>query len=189
MWRLMLTADLLKHGIPDPSSITLSHPQSSTTSSDKEIANKPLESGDEYMAAPVFVHTRVRDLDNTPRNFQLLKEALAHYFSTSSFIRSNGQDGPEDVESFAKASDIDMKLFLVPSKGRDGSSRPLYESYASALWKVRDQVLSMTSSSFSRTVSERDWLKNSGKIWELIKNSPIIAEYCRTLQTSGLYRK
>lgn len=189
MWRLMLTADLLKHGLPDPSSITFSHPQSSMTSSDKEIANKPLESGDEYMAAPIFVHTRVRDQDNTPRNFQLLKEALAHCFSTSSFIRSDGQDAPEDVESFAKASDIDMKLFLVPSKGRDGSSRPLYESYASALWKVRDQVLSMTSSSFSRTVSERDWLKNSGKIWELIKNSPIIAEYCRTLQTSGLYRK
>lgn len=189
MWHLMLTADLLKHGIPDPSSITLSHPQSSTTSSDKEIANKPLESGDEYMAAPIFVHSRVRDQDNTLRNFQLLKEALAQCFSTSSFIRSDGQDAPEDVESLAEASDIDMKLFLVPSKGGDGSSRPLYESHASALWKVRDQVLSMTAASFSRTVSERDWLKNSGKIWELIKNSPIIAEYCRTLQTSGLYMK
>lgn len=195
MWRLMLTADLLKHGIPDPSSITLSHPQSSVTSSDKEIANKPLESGDEYMAAPIFVHTRVRDQDNTPQNIQLLKKALAQCFSTSSFIRPDGQDAAKDVLSSGlafeaqKASDIDMKLFLVPSKGGDGSSRPLYESYASSLWKVRDQVLSMTASSFSRTVSERDWLKNSGKIWELIKNSPIIADYCRMLQTSGLYRK
>ncbi|XP_057800662.1 uncharacterized protein LOC131016098 [Salvia miltiorrhiza] len=185
MWRLMLTVDLLKHGIPDPSSTTLSHPHSSTMSSDKEVSNKPLESGDEYMASPIFVHTRIRDQDNTPRNFQALKKALVQCFSTSLFVRSEGQDAAKDVQSSAS----NMKLFLVPSKGRDGSSRPLYESYASALWKVRDQVLSMTGSSFSRTVSEREWLKNSGKVWELIKNSPTIADYCTTLQTSGLYRK
>lgn len=51
------------------------------------------------------------------------------------------------------------------------------------------QVLSMSSPSFARTLSERDWLKNSAKIWELVKNSPIIAEYTRTLQSSGLFRR
>lgn len=49
--------DLLKHGIPDPSSLTFSHPQSSTMGADKE-KDKLLEGGDEYIAAPVFVHTR-----------------------------------------------------------------------------------------------------------------------------------
>ncbi|KAL1547376.1 nonsense-mediated mRNA decay factor SMG9-like isoform X2 [Salvia divinorum] len=176
MWRLMMTVNLLKHGIPDPSSTALSHPQSS----DKEAANKPLESGDEYMAAPIFVHTRVRDHDNTPQNFQALQKGLAQCFGTYSSV-SEGQDAARGAQG--------TKLFLVPAKGKDGSSRPLYESYASALWKVRDQVLSMTASSFSRTVSEREWLKNSGKVWELIKNSPTIADYSTTLQTSGLYRK
>lgn len=47
----------------------------------------------------------------------------------------------------------------------------------------------MHGPSFVRTVSERDWLKNSAKIWELVKNSPVIAEYCRTLQNSGLFRR
>ena len=51
------------------------------------------------------------------------------------------------------------------------------------------QVLSMNHHSFSRTVSERDWLKNSAKIWELVKNSAIIAEYSKTLQGSGLFRR
>lgn len=51
------------------------------------------------------------------------------------------------------------------------------------------QVLSMSSPSFSRTVSERDWLKNSAKIWEIIKTSPIIADYYRTLQSSGMFRR
>ncbi|KAL0299810.1 UNVERIFIED_CONTAM: hypothetical protein Sradi_6640800 [Sesamum radiatum] len=195
MWRLMLTVDLLKHGIPDPSSVTLSHPQSSTMNSDKESINKPLENGDEYIAAPIFVHTRLRDRDIAPHNFLQMKKALGQCFSSSSFIRSEGQDASKDARSSAVAledpNDLEtnLKLFLVPAKGKDGSSRPQYESYVSALWKLRDQVLSMSAPSFSRTISERDWLKNSAKIWEIIKNSPIIADYCRTLQSSGLYRK
>lgn len=51
------------------------------------------------------------------------------------------------------------------------------------------QVLSMNSPPFGRTVTERDWLKNSAKIWELVKSSPIIAEYSRTLQSCGMFRR
>ncbi|KAG8381659.1 hypothetical protein BUALT_Bualt06G0144500 [Buddleja alternifolia] len=184
---MSMQVDLLKHGIPDPSSVTLSHPQSSPMSSDKENINKPLESGDEYIAAPIFVHTRLRDRDITPRNFVQMKKAVAQCFSSSSFIRSESENAPKDTHSSGRAfeahyeSDNNPKLFLVPCKGKDDSSRPQYESYAS--------VLSMTAPSFTRTISERDWLKNSAKIWELIKNSSIIADYCRTLQSSGLYRK
>ncbi|KAL3837967.1 hypothetical protein ACJIZ3_022558 [Penstemon smallii] len=169
--------------------------QPSSMSSDKENINKLLETGDEYIAAPVFVHTRLRDRDFTPHNLIQMKKALTECFGSSSFIRSEGQITSKDTLSSAMAfeprsdSDINMKLFLIPSEGKDDSSRPQYESYASALCKLRDQVLSMSGPSFSRTVSERDWLKNSAKIWELIKNSSIMADYCRTLQSSGLFRK
>lgn len=50
--------DLLKHGIPDPSSLSLSHPQSSSFLSEKENKDKNGEGGEEYMATPVFVHTK-----------------------------------------------------------------------------------------------------------------------------------
>lgn len=53
-----LQVDLLKHGIPDPSSLTFSHPQSSNLGSDKETKEKIQEGGDEYMASPVFIHTK-----------------------------------------------------------------------------------------------------------------------------------
>ena len=55
--------------------------------------------------------------------------------------------------------------------------------------KCTSQVLSMNCPSFTRNVSERDWLKSSAKIWELVKSSPIIAEYSRTLQSSGMFRR
>lgn len=190
MWRLMLTVDLLKHGIPDPSCVMHSHPQSSSN------FDKLPQGGEEYIATPIFVHTRVRDRDITPHNFLKMKKALAECFRSSSFLRSEGQnDGLKESQSSATAfenlkdSSSDLKLFLVPSQGKDDSSRPQYESYTCALWKIRDQVLSMSGPSFSRTVSERDWLKNSAKLWEFIKNSSTIGDYCTTLKSSCLFRK
>lgn len=197
MWRLMLTVDLLKHGVPDLSSLTPSHSQNSNLGSDKEGKDKVLEGGEEYLAAPIFVHTKLRDQDITPRNFVHLRKALAQFFSSSTFVKEKcGNTTKEHLVSSVPpnmpSTGLDStlpNLFLVPCKSKVDSPRAQYESYTSMLWKLRDQVLSMNCPSFARTISERDWLRNSAKIWELVKNSPIIAEYCKTLQSSGMFRR
>lgn len=190
MWRLMATVDLLKHGIPDPSSLSLSHPQSSNLGSDKEIKDKIQEVGDEYMASPVFVHTKLHEQDIAPHYFVQLKKALNEYFSATSFNKQKDHNGSKENTSVDGHFDPALlESFFIPSKFNTDSSGSQYTSYYTSLWKLRDQVLSMSSPSFSRTVSERDWLKNSGKIWELVKNSSTISDYCRTLQNSGLFRR
>lgn len=40
-----------------------------------------------------------------------------------------------------------------------------------------------------RVNSERDWLRNSAKVWDIIKNSFIVAEYCKTLLSSDMLRR
>ncbi|GAY48836.1 hypothetical protein CUMW_114730 [Citrus unshiu] len=189
---MSIQVDLLKHGIPDPSSLTASNSQSSNLGSEKDKKDKANE-GEEYMATPVFVHTKLQDQNCTPHTYEQLRKALAQYFSASSFVREKcGNVTKEPVEPGTQSSDALStvpKLFLIPSKSRDDSPNAQYESYSSALWKLRDEVLSMNCPSFARTVSERDWLKNSAKIWELIKSSPIISEYSRMLQSSGMFRK
>ncbi|KAK9206076.1 hypothetical protein WN943_016347 [Citrus x changshan-huyou] len=189
---MSIQVDLLKHGIPDPSSLTASNSQSSNLGSEKDKKDKANE-GEEYMATPVFVHTKLQDQNCTPHTYEQLRKALAQYFSVSSFVREKcGNATTEPVEPGTQSSDMLStvpKLFLIPSKNRDDSPNAQYGSYSSALWKLRDEVLSMNCPSFARTVSERDWLKNSAKIWELIKSSPIISEYSRMLQSSGMFRK
>ena len=54
---ISVQVDLLKHGIPDPSSLIPAHSLSSNLGSEKENKDKVHES-EEYMAAPVFVHTK-----------------------------------------------------------------------------------------------------------------------------------
>ncbi|XP_021725809.1 protein SMG9-like [Chenopodium quinoa] len=191
MWRLMSTVDLLKHGLPDPSSVT-SHLQSSSSGTDKDNKDKFLEGGEEYMATPVFIHTKLRDEDVSPQTCEQMKKVLGQYFHSSSFTRPTVDDHISIPKSHhSEDTNVDPKLldlFLVPRR-KDNPLELRCESCDSMLWRIRDHILSMARPSFARTVSERDWLKNTAKIWELVKNSPTIADYCRTLQNSGLFRR
>ncbi|KAI4378105.1 hypothetical protein MLD38_015636 [Melastoma candidum] len=189
MWRLMLTVDLLKHGIPDPSSLFPAHFQTVSAALEKESKEKHL-AREEYMAAPIFVHTKLHNQEINPQNILPLKKALLQNFRHSSFISrkieesslSLCQENPDRGVAFPN-------LFLIPSKASDESSSYLYESYLTMSSKLRDQVLSTSTPSFARTLSERDWLKNSAKIWEMVRNSSIIAEYGKTMQNSGIFRR
>lgn len=193
MWNLMSTVDLLKHGIPDPSSVTTS----SNPGSEKEIKDKSQEYGEEYMASPVFVHTKLQDEDLAPWNLEFMKKVLGRYFSSSSFLQERYRSMSRQPLSFLKSCDslsddvesMPLSLFVLPLKCKDDSSKDLYGSFDVTLSNLRNQVLSMKRPAFSRAVSERDWLKNTAKIWELVKTSSTVAEYCKMLQNSGLFRR
>lgn len=135
---------------------------------------------------------RLRDEDLSPQSCEQMRKVLAQYFHSSSFSRPTTNDRVSVSKShYAQDSGVDPKLldlFLVPRR-KDNSLELQYESCDSMLWRVRDHILSMSRPSFSRTVSERDWLKNTAKIWDLVKNSSVIADYCKTLQSSGLFRR
>ncbi|KAF7148573.1 hypothetical protein RHSIM_Rhsim03G0221300 [Rhododendron simsii] len=209
---MSIQVDLLKHGLPDPSSPAVPTSQTSTLSSEKENRDKIQEAGQEYTAAQnvmsssslpkatksiVSLVCRLRDQDLTPHNFVKIKKALTQYFSSSSFTAAKNQNTGKDnqfssvslVNQGNNPDSLSLDLFLIPYKSKDDFPRAELESYVSALWKLRDQVLSMSSPSFARTVSERDWLKNSAKIWDMVKNSSIISEYGKTLQSSGMFRR
>ncbi|GAU18925.1 hypothetical protein TSUD_229150 [Trifolium subterraneum] len=181
MWHLMSTVDLLKHDISDPSLLASSLSHNSSSGHDNN--NKVPEC--EYMATPVFVHTKLQDQELTSKNCLKLKKALMQYFKPSSFVGENTGNKPSEENHLDSDT---LNLFTIPFKKKEENPRAQHESYISALWKLRDQILAMKSPSFRRPVSEREWLKNSAKIWEQVKNSPTIFEYYKTLQHSGMYR-
>ncbi|PNY09211.1 protein SMG9-like [Trifolium pratense] len=172
MWHLMSTllqclaspfadilVDLLKHDISDPSLLASSLSHNSSSGHDNN--NKVPEC--EYMATPVFVHTKLQDQELTSKNCLKLKKALMQYFKPSSFVRENTGNKPSEENHLDSDT---LNLFTIPFKKKEENPRAQHESYISALWKLRDQILAMKSPSFRRPVSEREWLKNSAKIWE-----------------------
>ena len=65
----------------------------------------------------------------------------------------------------------------------------IQHNYAGILPAFLSQILNMNRRPFARPMSERDWLRNSARIWDSIKKSPVLVDYCKTLQHSGLYRR
>lgn len=185
MWHLMLTADLLKHGIPDPSLSNSSHSQGSNLATEKDMNFLLQRNTDDHLASPVFVHTKLQDHEVAPHKLMRLKKTLAQYFSSSSFMRAkNGK--PDNM-----IDDLDSRgpsVALLPYKNQDDAQGAQYESFTTMLGKLRDQVLSMNYHRFAKSVSEREWLRNSARIWENAKKSPVFVEYIRTLQSSGMFR-
>ncbi|XP_074557999.1 uncharacterized protein LOC141813899 [Curcuma longa] len=184
VWQLMLTVDLLKHGIPEPSLLN-----SGNFALEKEVRGNLLATSEDLSAALVFVHSKLQNQDLSLLNGSLLRKALLQFFHSSSF-RIN-KSGTTSLSSTAKDSVSEQPdVFLLPVRENNMQKpKPQFESYFSAVGKLRDQILSMNGHPFGRNISEREWLRNSAKIWELIKKSPTISEYCRTLQGSGLFRK
>ncbi|KAI3876237.1 hypothetical protein MKW92_049520 [Papaver armeniacum] len=181
---VLLVVDLLKHGIPDPSSLTPSYSQTPNMGSEKEPKDNMQEAVIEYLAAPfLFIQSRLWDEDLSPDKATWMRKILSHYFSSSSFKGTKSETTADNLSSMG------MNLVLLPHRNQVDSVTAQYESYVTLIEKLRDQVLSMNCRPFAKTVSEREWLKNSARIWETVKNSAIIAEYCKTLQGSGMFRK
>uniref|UniRef100_A0ACD5XWL1 Uncharacterized protein n=1 Tax=Avena sativa TaxID=4498 RepID=A0ACD5XWL1_AVESA len=191
MWKLMLTVDLLKNNIPDPSLLT------SSSSPDKENKNDNQAGSEDYMADLCFVHARLRENDFSPSKLMLLRKTLEKHFESSSFnIGSSSSATPEvtdpSVPLSTKAEDLSSSqqdVFLLPLRAHDNSAQFEYGTYSSMLGMLRDQVLSRPSRAFSKNLTERDWLRSSAKIWDMVKRSPVVSEYCKVLQSSGLFRK
>lgn len=181
MWKLMLTVDLLKHGIPDPSIL---YTQLSTTSSlDKENRTG---SRKDHFAAPVFIHTKLNNRDMSSSTMSVMKKNLSNYFESSSWNNKKSKDSNTFSENVDGPDLTAPDLFILPV---NSDQPPLFGSYNAMLGQLRDHILSMDGRSFATNVTERDWLRNSAKIWESIKKSPVILDYSRTLRKSGMFRR
>lgn len=71
------------------------------------------------------------------------------YFRPSSFVRERNGNKPEEhvSSSLFSSSQMDsnmIKLYATPLKKNDENPRAQHESYVSALWKLRDQVVCLS---------------------------------------------
>ncbi|CAN6172205.1 unnamed protein product, partial [Urochloa humidicola] len=158
--------------------------------------NDDQSGSEDYISDLCFVHARLREQDFSASKLTLIRKALEKHFNSSSFRISSssvpGQVSDSSVSSSAKLEDLASSwqdIFLLPLRGHEKSTKFEYGTHSCMLGMLRDQILSWPARSFSKNLSERDWLRSSAKIWDMVKKSPVIGEYCKALQSSGLFRK
>jgi len=167
LWKFVRTVEMLKYRIPDIAS------HMSTLPDDHTEQN-------EYYPDTVFVFNKQPDEVFAERAQASLRHSLNRFFADSKCNQKSTT--PHDSTAF----------FLLPVD--DGRTTSLVQHiysdpYDVSIQRFRYHVLGMPKRSFSRPLTERDWLKNAGRIWELIKKSPFISDYSRTLNKMCLYQK
>ena len=53
--------------------------------------------------------------------------------------------------------------------------------------KADNELLALKRRPFARTITEREWLRGAGRMWELIRRSALLADYNKSLQKLHCY--
>eukprot|EP00026_Physarum_polycephalum_P009797 Phypoly_transcript_09933.p1 GENE.Phypoly_transcript_09933~~Phypoly_transcript_09933.p1 ORF type:complete len:381 (-),score=70.42 Phypoly_transcript_09933:214-1272(-) len=166
LWRLFKSACMVKFNIPDVSYLPLENEQMS-----------------EYTAEPVVVFNKLTDSEyfDLHESSAVLSLALDKFFVTP----KNGKiSETEPIDADAQKGNP-VTYFLLPTCDDESNIQP---SFQQASNNLRKQIMSFPKKNFSKSISEKEWARNASKIWEMIKKSPAIHEYNKTLQKMQLFK-
>ncbi|CAM6094464.1 unnamed protein product [Calypogeia fissa] len=104
-------------------------------------------------------------------------------------VGPTSKEGEENCKKTQMDQDMGVNVFALPLKAPEELTQHHHESYMTLLATLRNQILSIPRRSFARPLTERDWLRNAVRVWDLVKKSQILADYGNFLQSSGLYRR
>jgi len=166
-WKFVRSVEMLKFRIPDVAAPNLA------LSSDHDRHS-------EYYPDVVFLFNKQDDEKFSDQNIATLRQSLNRFFAESKL------KGKAVVTMNGTSSDESCNFLLLPTN--EEKMEHIYcDSYQSCIENFKYQILGMPKKPFSRPISERDWLKNVGRLWDLIKKSPFVADYSHTSNRMGLY--
>jgi len=170
-WKFIRTVEMLKYRIPNIASPNLS------LSSDHD-------ENSEYYPDIVFAFTKQEDHNFSPITIKALKKSLEKFFNKSRLQKEElvGMDRIEKKEG-RKKNKVGINLFMIPMKSHSHLHTIYTNPYPVVIDHFRSSILAMKKSPFlsSHPMSEKDWARNAGKVWEIISKSSFIADYSRTL--------
>lgn len=125
----------------------------------------------EYLPSLLFVFNKVSHDWLAPLHEHRVRIAVNAYFAKSSFVSRSSPSSP---------SSSAIPFLIIP---QDLSQRDL------KMQEFLDVVLSTPAPRFRKPLNPREWLIASCWMWEIIKTSPVLAQYNTTLKQSAYGRK
>jgi protein SMG9 len=199
--RCLRAAQMLRHRLPDVS--VLAHASSSLLSSLTAAAvNSPISEEDplqvvQYAPQLAFVFNRMAPSAFDASRRATLRAALTKLFATrvheaSAAMAPAGAD--LDVGTLtedARKRGGALPIFVLPEAESAVAAGALlcasHQGYRVEAERARDELLSLRRHPFAKSLTEREWLRGVGRMWELIKRSSLMADYNRALQKLHLY--
>ena len=210
--RTLRVAQMLRHRLPDISHLALASPAAVaaiTASAAAVSADVDCSPVVEYSPRLAFVFNRMPSSAFAPTQQATLHAVLQRLFPRPERLAGldhgggngnggggmaagiTGNDGGSGSGAGAGSgggdaegqSDENLSLLVLPENdGGVASVCGSHRGFRPAAEAVRDVLLSVRRLPFGKSVSEREWLRGVGRMWELIRRSLLLADYNRALQ-------
>lgn len=180
LWRTLRTASMLKQNIADVSSTATDAP----------------EQVGEYSPDIAVVFNKLSGSDHLDliRTGEQLQGVIHKFFSFCKTKNADIEEGKTQnqmgkIEGIGAPIGKDLiEHFLIPFAGTTGYDHNITPCYQVAKDDFVNRILAYQRRPFPRQISEKEWLKNSSKIWDSIKRSPLILDYNRTWQKMQVFK-
>ena len=192
--RMLRLAQTLRHRVPDISVLAQASPAAAAAMVAASAAAPNADESPapviEYMPRVAFVFNRMPPDAFEPGRLATVRAVLHRLLASSSGSggggSSGGGGGGAAVEALEDGTTRDV--FCLPLAGLGGEHLGAsHLGYRAEANQCRDSLLSLRRRPFARSMSEKDWLRGVGRMWDLIRRSAVLSDYNRTLQKLHLF--
>lgn len=131
---------------------------------------------DEFLSSFLFVFNKVEQFDFSISTINQYRSFLNAMFDGTRFKEESQETIlPLQIESNEEDS---VNFFMIPTAEK---ASPIV-SYQEQVQNVSQRILQMRKNQFKKVITQKEWLRNSVKLWDIIKQSPLIAQFNETLK-------
>ena len=104
--------------------------------------------------------------------------------STAASVSGSGGGGGGGSEAAAtdEAAGAPSVLLLPSNSGAAALVCGAHAGYRAEAEAARDALLALRRAPFARSISEREWLRGVGRMWELIRRSALLSDYNKEMK-------
>lgn len=130
----------------------------------------------EFLSKVLIIFNNIDQIDVHKSKLEVLSNTMNKYFGDSRFKEDrNYSIVPEMIQPTTLPSSVNFNF--IPKREDGANQDNVLVSYSEKVSEVVHNILHMKKSPFKNTLTQKEWFKNSTKIWEIIKQSPIISQY------------
>lgn len=196
--RTLRTAHMLRHRMPDLSVLAQLGPQSAAAAISAAASALNADESPpaivEYTPHFAFVFSRMPPDAFDAHRQSTLRAMLQRLFvasaSTETTTLASEQTDGDAAADRGGATVTDggdatpMEVYCLPAVGVSGGQRlcASHLGYRAEAERCRDELLSIQRRPFARPITEKEWLRGFGRMWDMIRRNAMLADFNRCVQ-------
>lgn len=142
----------------------------------------------EYLPALMFVFNKLKTSATSPAHQSHLQQSLAAFFARSSFLSSIPSLEGSGIPSSSASASMSKQIESIPFSVVGEAALPSHGAKADSFESTVQKILQLPAPRFHKPLNPREWLIAASWMWDLIRQSQVLADYHNALKQASSSR-